>query len=230
MAATFNGPVTIGGCVPGLADAFDEVGTALETLRDEVILHLPCFIEAQAAMADVRLVATADFQAQLNASLAVGFQLTAAITDPLDYLRKLLAGLANLNISLPSLLPQVALTTQLAANAAVSAALVLKIAAVDAKIAIVVNLLNACYLALLAVSTAAFTAIEKFHTYQSYLETDGAYAFSYSGTMGGIGPALNDALPLSGVPTGTNVVMTLQFVKQSDSAAVSAQSKVFLTS
>ena len=228
MPASYNGNVTIGGCVPGLADAFDDVGSALETLRDEVVLHLPCFLEAIAAMADVRIVAVADFQAQLNAAIGIQLQLSAQLANPADYLAQLIAALQGLLLSIPVQLPVVALSTQIAAAAAVEAVFALKIAAIDAKIAIVVDLLNACYLALLAVSTASFAAIETFHTYQGYLETSGAYAFSYSGAMGGAPDALASALPLSGVPTATNVVMTLQFVKSSDSAAVGAHAQTFL--
>ncbi len=228
MPATFNGAVTFGGCVPGLADAFDEVGTALVTLRDEVIAHLPCFLEAIAAMADVRVAAIVDFQAQLNASAAIGVQLTAALTDPLQYLLGLLAGLQNLNLSLPNLIPQVALSTQISANQAVGLAFTAKIALVDAKIAIVVNLLNACYAALLAVSTAAFTAIEKFHEFTALLETSGAYAFSYTGSLAALGSALDALTPTTGIGTATSIVATLQIVKASDSSAVSAQSQLFL--
>jgi len=228
MPATFNGALTFAGCMPGTAGAFEEVGAALETLRDAVILHLPCFLEAIAAMADVRIVAIVDFQAQLNASIAVGLQLTASLTDPTQYLLGLLAGLANLNISIPSLLPQVALGTQIAANAAIGAAFAAKIAAVDAKIAIVVNLLNACYLALLVVSTAAFAAIEKFHTFQAYLATDGAYALSYTGSLASLGSALDAVTPTTGIGTATSIVATIQIVKASDADAVAALNALLL--
>jgi hypothetical protein len=228
MPATYNGSVTIGGCIPGLADAFTDVGEALETLRDEVLLHLPCFLEAIAAMADVRIAAVSDFQAQLNAAVGIQVQLTAQLANPADYLAQLLAALENLLASLPLQLPAVALGTQISAAAAVEAVFAAKIALVDAKIAIVVDLLNACYVALLAVSTAAFNAIEKFHTFRDYLATTGAFALSYTGTLGGLGAALDATTPSSGVAAGTQVVATIQFVRASDSAAVGAQSHVFL--
>lgn len=228
MPATYNGAVTIGGCVPGLADAFNDVGAALERLRDEVVLHLPCFLEAIAAMADVRIAAVSDFQAQLNAAIGIQVQLTAQLANPADYLAQLLAALNNLLASLPFQLPAVALGTQISAAAAVEAVFAAKIANVDAKIEIVVDLLNACYAALLAVSTAAFSAIEKFHTFRDYLATTGAFALSYTGTLGGLGAALDAVTPSSGMAAGTQVVATVQFVRASDSAAVGAQSHVFL--
>jgi hypothetical protein len=228
VPATFKGAVTIGDCVPGLASAFNDVGTALQDLRDEVVLHLPCFLEAIAAMADVRVVAIVDFQAQLNASVQLGIQLNAALLNPLQYLEGLLAGLAQLNLNLPTLLPSFALQTQIAANLAVGAVAGAKIAAVDAKIAIVVDLLNACYAALLAVSTAAFSAIQTFQTFQALLNTSGAFALSYSGTLGALGSALDAATPASGIGTATAIVATIQFVRSVDANAVSAQSQCFL--
>lgn len=228
MPATFNGAVTIGGCVPGLAQAFNDVGNALQTLRDEVVLHLPCFLEAIAAMADIRAVAIVDFQAQLNASIQLGIQLNAALLNPLQYLEGLLAGLAQLNLNLPTLLPSFALQTQIAANAAVGAVAGAKIAAVDAKIAIVVELLNACYLALLAVSTAAFSAITEFQKFQALLNTSGAYAMTYTGTLGALGTGLDAVTPALGIGTATAIVATIQIVRNSDANAVSAQSQCFL--
>lgn len=228
MPATFHGNVAMRGCVPGLADAFDEVGEALETLRDEVLLHLPCFLEAIAAMADIRLVATADFQAQLNAAIGIQAQLTVQLANPIDYLNKLIAALNALLASIPVQLPTVALSTQIAAAAAVEAVFALKIAAVDAKIAIVVNILNACYLALLAVSTAAFNAIQKFHTFRDLLDTAGAYALSYTGSLASLGSALDAITPTTGIGTATSIVATIQIVKASDAPAVSAQSQLFL--
>ena len=228
MPAAFNGAVTIGGCVPGLQDAFNEVGTALETLRDEVLAHLPCFLEAIAAMADVRIAAVSDFQAQLNAAVGIQVQLTAQLANPASYLAQLLSALENLLASLPLQLPAVALGTQISAAAAVQAVFAAKIALVDAKIAIVVDLLNACYAALLAVSTAAFDAITAFHTFRDLLNTTGAYAFQYSGSLAGMGAALDAVALLSGVGTATSIVATMQFVKASDSNAVSAQRQCFL--
>lgn len=228
MPATYNGAVTIGGCIPGVADAFNEVGEALETLRDEVIAHLPCFLEAIAAMADVRIAAVSDFQAQLNAAIGIQVQLTAQLANPADYLAQLLAALENLLASLPFQLPAVALGTQISAAAAVEAVFAAKIALVDAKIAVVVDLLNACYLALLAVSTAAFAAIEKFHTFRALLATTGAYAFSYTGTLAGLGAALDAVTPATGIAAGAQVVTTVQIVRASDSAAVGAQANCFL--
>ncbi len=228
MPATFNGALTFAGCMPGTADAFEEVGAALEVLRDEVIAHLPCFLEAIAAMADVRLVAVQDFQVQLNASIGIQLQLTAQLANPLDYLSQLIAGLQALLASIPFQLPQVALGTQITAAAAVEAVFAAKIAAVDAKIAIVVNLLNACYLALLAVSTAAFTAIEKFHTFQAYLATDGAYAMTYTGSLASLGSAVDAVAPTTGIGTATSIVATIQIVKASDAGAVAAQRALLL--
>jgi hypothetical protein len=228
MSAVFNGAVTIGGCVPGLQDAFNEVGAALETLRDEVLAHLSCFLEAIAAMADVRIAAVSDFQAQLNAAVGIQVQLTAQLANPAAYLAQLLAGLESLLGSLPLQLPAVALGTQISAAAAVEAVFAAKIALVDAKIAVVVNLLNACYAALLAVSTAAFSAIEKYHTFKALLATAGAYAFQYSGSLAGLGAAFDSVTLSSGVGTATSIVATMQFVKASDAAAVSAQSQCFL--
>lgn len=230
MPATFNGAVTIGGCVPGLQDAFNQVGQALQSLRDEVLAHLPCFLEAIGAMADVRIAAVSDFQAQLNASVAIQTQLKEQLANPTDYLAQLIAALNNLLASLPFQLPAVALNTQITAAAAVEAVFAAKIANVDAKIAVVVNLLNACYAALLAVSTAAFNAIQTYQTFKALLDTAGAYAFSYNGTLGSWGSALDAVTLSSGVGTATSIIATMQFVKASDAAASSALGQCFLVS
>jgi hypothetical protein len=214
--------------MPGIADAFEEVGAALEVLRDEVVAHLPCFLEAIAAMGAVRIVAVQDFQVQLSAAVGIQAQLTAQLANPTDYLAQLIAALQGLLASIPFQLPQVALGTQITAAAAVEAVFAAKIASVDAKIAIVVDLLNACYLALLAVSTAAFSAIEKFHTFQAYLATSGAYALSYTGSLASFGSALDAVTPTTGIGTATSIVATIQIVKASDAPAVAAQQAVLL--
>ena len=236
MPAAFVGLTTFGGCVEGLNDAFIECGDALVALRDELLLHLPCLAEAvdllALAKAAIRIPAVVDFQAQLNAAVAMGIQLTGALTDPASYLLGLLAGVTNLTISIPAMLPQVALTTQIAANASVAAAFAAKIAAVDLELGALVSisaLLAACSVALAAVAAAAYSATQTYARFKAYLETPGAYAFTASGTLGSIGSLLDGVTPSTGLAAGESVQVTVQIVRTASTAAVAAHDALFTT-
>jgi hypothetical protein len=234
VPATFRGLTTLGGTVQGLNDAFVECGDALVALRDELLIHLPCLAEAIELLAiakvQIRIPAVVDFEAQLNAAVAMGLQLTANLTDPIAYLRGLLAGVAILQIAIPAMLPQVALTTQIAANASVAAAFAAKIAAVDLQLSALVTIsaiLSACSVALTAVAAAAYAATQTYAQFKAYLETSGAYAFTYTGTLGGLGAALDLVTPSTGLAAGESIRVTVQVVRTASTAAVTAHDALF---
>lgn len=237
MPAAFLRQTTLGGTVEGLDDAFTEVGEAFVTLRDELLLHLPCLAEAidllAQAKAAIRIPAVADFQAQLTGAVAMGLQLQGYLLDPIGYVQGLLSGVANLNVSIPAMLPQVALTAQVAANAAVSLALAAKIAAVDLQLAALLSisaLLLACSVALAAVAAAALGAANTYAEFRAYLDTPGAYALTYTGPLGGLGAAVDAVTPSTGLAAGESVVVTIQIVRTASAAAVTARNALFTTS
>lgn len=237
MPASFIGQTTLGGTVEGLNDAFVDVGEALVALRDELLVHLPCLAEAvdllAQAKAAIRIPAVADFEAQLTGAVAMGLQLQGYLLDPIGYVQGLLSGVANLNVSIPAMLPQVALTTQIAANAAVAASLTAKIAAVDTQLAALLSisaLLAACSVALAAVAAAAMSAVTTYQRFKAYLETAGAYAFVYTGAFSDTWSALSTVAASSGISSSDSVQVTVQVVRSASAAAAAAHTAIFTTS
>lgn len=237
MPATYLGSYTVGGAVVGLSTAFSALGAALANLRAVVDAQLS-IIEDQAAAvlvakAAIRIPATADFEAQLNASLAISLQIEGYLTDPTAYLDTLISGLAQVSLDVGALVPTVALDAQLDANVGIQAALTAKIAAVDAQLDALIVIsaaLDAIVIALGEASAAASAALTAAATMSAKLGTAGAYVFLYDGPLGGLGAAIDAVTPSSGVTAGVNVRVPLVFVKTSDGPALSAVNAVYRVS
>jgi hypothetical protein len=232
--------VAVNGAVSGLAG----ISGALNIVSDAVL----------AAKTAIRIPAVADFQAQLDASLAIGLQLDASLSDPSAYLAALLAGLANVQASVSATLPTVQLEGQLAANLAISAALELKIAAVDLELDLLVGIsasinaqaalvaqvqgaLNAQLQALLGIQLALSVALaaisgalSAYAAMALTLTTAGAYCFLLDGPLSGLGAALDALTPSTGLSGATNVYVPVVLVQLSDTPAVTAVDAVFKTS
>lgn len=237
MAATYLGSFTVGGAVVGLSAAFSAVGTALANLRGVVNTQL-ALIEDQAAAClaakvAIRIPATAEFEAQLNASIAVSAQIDTYLGDPTAYLTGLLNGLAQVQVDVGALDPTVALDTQLDVNLTVQAALTAKIAAVDLQLDALVTIsaaLDAIVAALVTAIAAADAALSAYTAMTATLGTAGAYVFLYDGPLGGLGAAIDAVTPDSGVSAGVNVRVPIVFVQTSDAPALSAVNAVYRVS
>ena len=279
MAGSYLGATTIGGSVPGLAAVLAQVGDALDDLSTVVDAQLTKLNEATAAIdgasqglngiagvlnlvADailaaklaIRLPAVADFQAQLDAAIQIGLQLTADLTDPTAYLNALLTGLGQVTASLSIALPTVQLSGQISASATIALILEAKILAVDlqlealdsiaasvraqaALIAQVQGALSAAVSGLLAIQVAIgvalaaiASALAAYVAMAAQLATTGAYCFLYTGTLSGLGAGLDAVTALSGLSGATVVRAPLVVVQASDTPAVTAMDAVFKTS
>lgn len=279
MAATYFGSFTAGGSVPGLSAIFATVGSALDTFSTEVEVQLDRLAAATVAVdgalsglagisgvlklvADavlaaklaIRVPAVVDFQAQLDASLAIGLQLTADLTDPAAYLAALLAGLAQVAASLAIALPTVQLEGQISANLAIAAQLELKILAIDVQLEALVGIaasikaqadliasvllaLKAQLSALLAIQVALSVALAAisgalaaYAAMAATLTTAGVYCFLYDGPLSGLGSAIDAVSPSTGLSGATSVRAPLVLVRTSDAPALTAINAVFKVS
>lgn len=251
MAASYLGPETIGGTVVGLSSAFSTVGVALANLKAVcdvqfgLIGSASASITAQAdaclaAQIAIRIPAVGELQASLDASLAMGAQLSASISDPSAYLTALLAGLASVEASLGLSLPVVQLGLQVDANLAISAGLGLKIGAIDLQLealvsinvalTVVVQALLSIQGALSAAISAVLSALSLYASMTLTLAVPGAYLFLYTGTLSGTGAGFDAVSSLTGLPGSTVVRVPIIVVDTSDTAAVASLNAVFKTS
>lgn len=225
MPAVYNGAMTIGQTMPGLNAALNDAGSALVLLRDEVLVHLPCFLEAIAAMVELAALATAQFSAQIQIGVQFGIQL--GLTPPTVYLNALIAAKLSLLASIELLLPELTLNVQLAAAIAAVLALEAELALIVGPFLSVTLMLEACSIALLATAATALGAIQRYQATAAKLQTFGAYALAYSGALSGLGSGFDALAIATGVSQTSQVVATIQLVSASDTAAVAAQAAVF---
>lgn len=225
MPATYLGAVKFGACIPGLASALNETGLGLEVLRDEVVLHIPCFLEALSGMVGLQLTATLGLSIQLD--IALNFNLQLGLTLPSVYIDALIEARIALLASIELLLPDITLSIQLTMVLAVILELQLKIELIVAAFAAITVVLNACYVSLLGIAAAEFPVIGDFQQTKALLAVGGIYAFTFAGALAGLGTALDAQAATTGLSTNRNVVVTVQLVRDADSAAKAAQAAIF---
>lgn len=215
MSVTYLGKLTISGAIPGMSVALTSVGQALTNLKATceaqfaALLSASASIDAQAsavlaAKVAIRIPATADIQAQLDASLAIGAQLTADVGVPSLYFAGLLEGLAEVKANLSVLVPSVALSAQIDASASVSEDMTAKLAAVDLQLDALVSIafaINVAAGALAAIQgalsvaiSAVLGALSLYASFVGVFGNAGVATFLYSGTVASIGTELDAAI------------------------------------
>ena len=279
MAGSYLGATTIGGSVPGLSAVLTVVGDALDDLSSVVEVQLGKLSDAANAVSSaalglngisgalalvveailaaklaIRIPAVADFQAQLNAAIEIGLQLTADLTDPAAYLQALLNGLAQVSASLALALPTVQLGGQISASATIALALEAKILAIDlqlealdsiaasiaAQAELIVQVqgaLSAAASALLAIQVALSlalaaiaSALAAYIAMAATLTTAGAYCFLVESDLQDVGTEFDAIWAASGLSGTTAVRVPIVAVRVSDTPAVTALNAVFKTS
>lgn len=215
MTVTYRGSLTVAGAIPGLSIALGTVGQSLTNLQAVASAQFAALLAASAtinaqvsavltAKAAIRIPATADIQAQLDASIAIGAQLTADVGNPSVYLAGLLEGLVQVEASIGSLAPSVALSAQIDASASVSADMSAKLAAVDLQLAALADVavaisaaagaLAAIQAALSVAVSAVVGAISVYAQFVGVFGAAGVHGFLYSGTVASIGTELDAAI------------------------------------
>ncbi len=234
--ATYLGTQTAGGCVVGLSAAFGSVGSALLTLKNAVLAYnAQLEIQNEAiltAKAAIRIPAVALPSVQVDASFDTNIGLTADLADPALYLSGLLEGLASVQASLEASLPVVQLTDTINANLDVGLDFQAQIIAIDLQLAALVSInlaFSAIIAALLAATIAVNAALSLYVNMTASLNTPGAYALIYSGTLSGFGAALDAVTPSTGLPGSTQIFSPVMLVQQVDTAAVNAVRSIYRT-
>lgn len=234
--ATYLGAQSVGGCVVGLSAAFGTVGAALTVLKNAVVSYngqLEIQNEAiLTAKAAIRIPAVALPSVQVDASFDTNLGLTADLADPTAYLTGLLAGLADVQASLEASLPVVQLTDTINANIDVGLDFQAQIAAIDLQLSALVSInlaFSAIIAALLQATIAVNAALSLYLSMTASLNTPGAFAVIYSGTLSGFGTALDAVTPSTGLPGTTQVFAPIMLVQQVDSAAVNAVRSIYRT-
>lgn len=247
--ASYLGQGPLSFSMPGTSSRAALVASALAALREAgeearlaMLAEAACFSADSgallAAQADISLLALANLDAAALGSLQALASLTASLPDPLGYLAALVQAVRNLLGLLlagpPPLLPTIAATASINLQiGAEIAALRLSIAALG-EISIS---MSRCVILLLAAAEALRLAVQATSSgaaasedLAGNLAASPAYALTYSGTLAGLGAALNSVTPGTGIGGATPVTVTLQVVRQSDAAALSAQSALLRAS
>ncbi len=255
MSATYLGSFTVGGALVGLETAFNEVGSALQSLKATVDTELGNIANAQTAIdaqvdaigtakAAIRVPAVADFQAQLDAAVALGASFDLQLSDPAAYLSGLLDGIAQLQTNIGQLQPQLAIQGQIDATASTELTMTAKIEAVDAQLEALATISTAIATQLTAIGniraalsaavSAVLGALSAYASMLAELGTAGAHVFLFEGNLGDIGTDLDAAIAGLGAGVGidasTPVKVPIVAVDSGDSAKVQAVDAVFRVS
>jgi hypothetical protein len=250
VTAQYLGSFTIGGSIPGAAAVLEQVGNALDGLRiavqDQIapLSNVASGLGAQvdaigAAKAAIRIPAVADLQIQLDAALdlAVGFEVQ--LTDPITYINGLLSGLAQVSANLAALVPpDLAISGQLAATAAIAAQMGLKIEAIDVQLAALDSIVAAVngFLSIVAAVQAALNAaiagvaaaLAAFLDLAAKLDgAAGAHCFVFDGDLGDLGAAIDAVSGDAGIGAAVPVRVPFVVVRADDASTVEGLEAVY---
>lgn len=250
MAAVYLGSFTVGGSVPGLSAAFEQVGEALASLRAtgtealSVIESASAVIDAQvtllgAAKVAIRVPAAADLDAQLTATLKIAAGLSLQASDPAAYLAGLVAGVSQVQTRLTTLVPSVALSAQATASAAIAARLEAKISAIDlelealttigAQLTVQASALASVQAAIAAVLDATLAAAALYVSISQQLVAGGLRCLLYTGPLSGLGAGIDDVTAGIGISADAEVVVPIVIVEATNTQGVSGVNAVFRT-
>lgn len=251
MAAIYLGGGTVRQAVPGLAADFDEVGAALQGLKDVVEIQIARLVDIAAALGTnatatataktaIRIPATADFQAQLDAALSVSASFAVQLSNPAAYLQTLLDGLTTVQASLALQVPTVALNAQIAASASSATLFDAKIAAVDAELDVLTNIsvalaglaeiANEVIAALRAAISAVLGALRSYLDMADQLLATGVHSFLYDGPLSGLGAAIDAVAPSAGISAPVAVRVPVVIVEDSNLLGRQGVNSVFRVS
>lgn len=233
--------VTIDGAIASLG----AVSSQLVSIGDLVASLGDTVLDIKAAL---RVPVGGDVALQVGASQQAVANLGASVANPAAYVSALISGATQAIANLGAVPPLVKLQGQLAAATSVGLVLQAKVAAIDIALAALdapAAQLTAQGLAIRAAadaidvvidglqlaSAAVSAAITSYTAFaQGALATAGAYAFYYTGTLGGLGAAIDLVTPSTGISAATQVAVPILFVQQSDTLALQAVQAVYLTS
>lgn len=249
MAAVYRGSMTIGESIGGMSVSLKALGDALSNLRlvaetqaslvADALATLDTALSAQMAAsasvrASVRLKALADLEAQLEAATQIGAALQTNLTNPATYLQTLIAGVGQVSANISALIPDIAISGQITANAAIQADLTMKIAAMDAELAGFVAVEGAMQSAInvalsasasvsAALSLAANAVVGALTAYlniSAKISAPGAHVIVYDGPLASVGASLGAVLPSTGIAGSANVKLVSVIVEASNLSAL----------
>lgn len=252
MSVVYLGQFTVAASVPGIDAEIIALKVATDKLAATVNTELASIAQAAndinvqlgalgAAKIAIRIPATADFQAQLDAATSISAGLSAQVSNPAGYISELLLGVAEVQANVNALVPSVALSAQISAAVGTESVMSGKILAVDLQLAAldtIGNALGVVVAAVLAIQQALASAVSAANnvlvaiaSYLSGLDgATGAHCLLYDGALSGLGAAIDLATPSTGIGGATSVHVPLVLTPSSNVATVSAMDQVFRVS
>jgi hypothetical protein len=178
VTVTPLGTLTLADAFPGFARALEDVNAAFARLAAVVNAQASILLDVHGA---VKLAALAGLQASLDATVALGANLSLSLSDPAAAIAGLLVGIGQVSANIQLLVPSLAVAGQVSANLTVAAELQAKVSA-----------LTAVLDALLEVS-ATLTAAIALPALSLTLDAS-VSLFVYRGTVASFGTELQAAL------------------------------------
>lgn len=211
MSVTYLGSVTVLDVLGplGLGPLFAAVTASYDAIR----VQLSALVSFKAS---IRILAIADLEAQLKASLDAQISLSASIVDPTAYLAGLLSALVQVQANINLLVPAIAIGAQLSASLAISAELSAKIAAFDLALSAIASI-NASISAAISVSLPALPT------------APGVYAFQFDGAASDLGTEVDAAVAANTPIVGaTSITSTILVITTSNVAAVLGRNAILV--
>lgn len=251
MPASFLGQITVGGEIPGVTVLFQEIEVVMGAIRDTIsdaLTGIATVEDALRAMVGtleaffraIRALAVGDLEAALSSARDALLGLLTSLTDPQQYVDRLLAGIAQVQADVVALVPVVDLTAAISALQQIIADLLARIGLFDTQLAVVeeviaqIRELAASLLALSsrlnALVAVILQSLAEISALLALLATSGAYALAYEGPINLYGTDLATALATTGIPGGAIVRSAVILTQTADAPATAALSAVFRTS
>ena len=202
MPATFNGSVTVGGAIPGVAPVLEVLANALQQASN-VITAVTDLIRA--IKIAIRIPAASGLEAQLSASLNITANLELQVADPTAYIAGIVQAVEQVVVAVESLPPLPSLNAQLDVNAALALQLGLQISAIDLEL----GRLDEVVGTLLDLLDALAAALAAYANVATQLIVAGLYSFAYTGAISGMGSGFDAVSPAAGLAPATTVLASL---------------------
>ena len=227
MTVTYLGTMTVGETIPGVSVVLHQLQGAVAAMQAacsaaaadlaDIQERLNAQVSALAsAKVAIRVPAVADFQARLDACVAMQAGLTSQLTDPVTYIQALIAGAVQAQANVAALAPpSLALTGQIAAQVALEAGLSSSIGAVDLQLGLldavgaaltaIVALAGRLAASLLGALSGALSGLIAYAELSPSIAAAGAKVFSVDALAQDVSAQLSAVLPGAGLGAGVRV-------------------------
>jgi hypothetical protein len=217
MTVTPLGTVGFSAAFPGIAASLETLSLALGNLASVIRAQANVLVDVHGK---IKIAALAGLQASLDATVALGANLSLSLSDPALAISGLLTGIAQVTANIQLLVPSLAVAGQVSANLTVAAELQAKVSALTAVLDALLDVSGALVAALDA--ALRIPGLRADGTLDFDLTTPSFSLFVYDGPRSAFGAEMQAALdtdPSLGVSTNPRVRAPVLVVRADDVGA-----------